>query len=217
MLDFFVRRRLWRSLKGPLQHTLHRQFSTIGRQLRRTLSTALDDLGTAIVDQYILCGAYRHQMDGRVWRRGGDRFKDVLLRVNAIPIDALLESTHIRQAVAARLRQNVSLDALRNRIGISNTDWSAAVDQYSRDLVRFGTPIAVRRLARARSVMRDSTHIIDVADGEPIRVNGGGEFHDLMVLCDVSNGPRPWIAARRWRQRDKQQYELSNYSGFKAV
>jgi hypothetical protein len=215
----FVLWPLWRQLKGPLKSLLSDKFSLVGGQLKGLLSSTIDDLIAAIQKSFFDTDTWRHLAEGEIRKKkGGQR----LIRVKAFPLAAILEASKIRSALAARLKENIRLDAVRTEAGVADADWGRVVESYAGDVLRFALPIAIKKMIRHEMAFYLEHHVIDVAELEPIRISGKAGLHRLVILYDKpysEDSPTVAKATKIWKARMSGSYDYSmdDYDGFKAA
>lgn len=121
--------------------------------------------------------------------------------------------------MAACLKKNVRLDALRTTAGIGNADWDKLVQGYASDVLRLGLPFALKRMARHHMTLYLSEYVIDIAEGESILIKGIAGYHTLVVLYDKPSSEKsPKKASKTWAKRNSgaYHYQWGAYDGFKA-
>jgi hypothetical protein len=210
---------LWKALKGPLKSTLNDKFSIVGGQFKALLSSTMDDLIAATQDAYWSTDLWKHlcKADVRKRKESADRFEYELF-----PLNSILESSKIRQALVSRLKKNVKLDAVRTEAGVSDPDWMKALDDYSGNLLRFGLPIAIKKMIRHELPLHSQTYLVSIAEAEAIKIDKTSGHHRLVILYQKSSSkgaPKLGEATKTWDSRndDSYEYNLGDYDGFKAL
>lgn len=221
----FVLWPLWKELKGPLKSVLGKKFSMLSGNLKGLLSSAIDDLVAAIQVAYFSTDIWRHLAEAEVEERKDQQRK---FRYKIFPLTSLNEATKIRSALVDRLRKNVNLDAARTTAGISDDDWAKTLEIYAGSVLRFGLPIALKKMISNNLKIDSTDYVIDLAEAEPIKINEIRDgknvpvagYHKLVILFTNSStdSQRLKDATKIWKKRKDSSYayKLSDYDGFKA-
>ena len=140
--------RLWGALKTPLKASLKEKSSIVGKQFKALLSSTVDDLAGALQDGFFDTDTWRHAAEGRIRKKSGDGYGELLLSVTVFPIDAIAEATKVRKALVDRSGKNLRLDALRTDAGVDDQTGKNTLNDYAANVVRLGLKHALRRWPR---------------------------------------------------------------------
>jgi len=209
-------------VQKPLKNILKRKAGLVLGQFKSLLASMVGTLMRALDSEYGV-GIPSHLVRGEIRDVGAARSASAALEVKAFPLEAIVGSTKLVDALITSLKKNDALGATRLKAGIDDEEWSQALSAYGKDVVRMTIPLAIKKLMQSRTPMYGNMVVIDLADSVPMKVRGTPGFHKLVVLfsapfLDRERTKAVKRAARIWRQRNNGSYEcvFGDYDGFVA-
>lgn len=109
----------------------------------------------------------------------------VSLELRTVPMDFFTESTILANLLATGLRENVDLNALRNKLGVTAPEWEGFLDTYASSFVKYFAPLAIRKLVDNDVKVFGTELIVAVAEAEAYKVGGVEGFHDMVKFFDI--------------------------------
>lgn len=135
---------------------------------------------------------------------------DSRIELQTVPMEFFSKSPVLAKKLAAKLKSDVDLGALKNKIGATTDEWNSFLDQFASAFVEFYAPRAIQQLVESGATFYGNDLVVAVAEGEGYKLNGVDGYHDMVKIFAIpgykNRDDEVKRARRLWKRRTAATY-----------